>query len=58
MDDKGHAQLYVRFTTQHFERAMRARKERWGPSTATDASALGQAARRAIAAARAPGRVE
>ena len=31
MDHEGHAQLYVRLTTQNFEEAVRARKERRAP---------------------------
>ena len=31
MDHEGHAQLYVRLTTENFEEAIRARKERRGP---------------------------
>ena len=31
MDHEDHAQLYVRLTTQNFEEAVRARKERRAP---------------------------
>jgi enoyl-CoA hydratase len=31
MDHEGHAQLYVRLTTENFEEAIRARKERRPP---------------------------
>ena len=31
MNHEGHAQLYVRLTTQNFEEAVRARKERRAP---------------------------
>jgi enoyl-CoA hydratase len=31
MDHEGHAQLYVRLTTQNFEEAVRARKEKRKP---------------------------
>jgi enoyl-CoA hydratase len=31
MDHEGHAQLYVRLTTENFEEAIRARKERRVP---------------------------